>query len=128
MMDSYRILENLVEICMMQNSNAIFRCDLEFDLETFSNVPHECGTPYQCLAQHSNSTYSEILETNFSAACGIPQCRCGKAFQYSVSTWNSALKFCLMRSNGTNFPLHAEFRSPDVEKRSNTPYQHGTPH
>ena len=46
----------------------------------------------------------------------------------SVSTQNSALKFHLMRTIGTNFPLHTEFRSPDVEKRSNTPYQHGTPH
>ena len=46
----------------------------------------------------------------FSASNGIPQSRYGKAFQYSVSTWNSALKLCLMRGIGTNFPLHAEFR------------------
>ena len=58
-----------------------------------------------------------------STSCGIPQSRSGKAFQYSVSTRNSALKFPLMRSIGTNFPLHAESRSPDVEKCSNTPYQ-----
>ena len=34
---------------------------------------------------------------------------CGKAFQYSMSTRNSVLKFCLMRSIGTYFPLHTEF-------------------
>ena len=32
-------------------------------------------------------------------------------FQYSASVWNSAFKFRLMRSIGTNFPHHAE-KSP----------------